>query len=453
MPAVQRGVADLLEREGVDAVLCGTGFASVQFQEAGLGSPLWDRLAVPVLQLLCSGRGRSQWQESSIGLGPLDLSLQVALPELDGRLTTRVGAFKEMVGTSETLATAIHRYEPDPERLEWIARLTRGWVSLRRTPPARRRVALVLANYPTRNSRLANGVGLDTPASAALMLAWLQEAGYTWGGFPRGRARQAPAAGRRGTDPAAAGGPQQRSGKRSPPGSGPPAPGRLPGRGTRPCPPRDGNGWRGSGVPRRPMRAWSPRETGPGFPIRGLRFGQVCLLIQPSRGYERDPSLSYHSPDLPPTHAYLAQYLWIRGSLRGPGGGARGQARQSGVVARQGPGPLRSVLSGVGSGTPAPSLPLHRQRPRRGQSGQAPRSQAVILDHLTPPLGRAGLHGPMQELEALLDEYWEACQLGGERVALLRERLTERLRNLHFPSQRRGGSRWAGVPGGQAGSR
>jgi len=50
--AVQEGVADLYRREAVAAVLCGTGFASVRFEEAGLGAPLWERLDVPVLQML-----------------------------------------------------------------------------------------------------------------------------------------------------------------------------------------------------------------------------------------------------------------------------------------------------------------------------------------------------------------------------------------------------------------
>jgi cobaltochelatase CobN len=176
--AVQEGVADLYRREAVAAVLCGTGFASVRFEEAGLGAPLWERLDVPVLQMLCSARGRSAWQGSSIGLGPLDLSLQVVLPELDGRLTTRVAAFKEWTASDPNLGTALHRTEPDQQRLGWIGELVERWIELARTPVEHRRVALVLANYPTRNARLANGVGLDTPASVVLMLRWLAEAGY-----------------------------------------------------------------------------------------------------------------------------------------------------------------------------------------------------------------------------------------------------------------------------------
>jgi cobaltochelatase CobN len=57
----------------------------------------------------------------------------------------------------------------------------------------------------------------------------------------------------------------------------------------------------------------------------------------------------------------------------------------------------------------------------------------VILDHLTPPLGRAGLHGALQQLEVLLDEYWEASQLGSERAAPLRQSLAQQLETLQLP--------------------
>ena len=424
--AVQRGVADLLGRERVQVVLCGTGFASVSFEEAGLGAPLWERLGVPVLQVLCSGRSRGAWEQSSIGLAPLDLSLQVALPELDGRLTTRVGAFKERSSSSDTLATALHRYEPDRERLDWIAQLTCAWTSLRLTPAPERRVALVLANYPNRNSRLANGVGLDTPASAALMLGWLAEAGYDLGA-----AADLPVDGDalihrllegRSNDP--------ESGHR-PPLSHQPLDAYL--------------AWY-AGLPlegrQRLEAVWGPPESdaglervpgGPAFPVRGLRFGRVLLLIQPERGYDRDPSLSYHSPDLPPTHAYLAQYLWLRQSF-----GAQ-------VVVHVGKHGNLEWLPGKGLGLsqdcfpewalgPLPHLyPFIVNDPGEGSQAKR-RAQAVILDHLTPPLGRAGLHGDLQGLESLLDEYWEARQLGSARAALLRERLDILLEQLQLPA-------------------
>ncbi|MFM9109941.1 MAG: cobaltochelatase subunit CobN, partial [Prochlorococcaceae cyanobacterium] len=430
-PAVQRGVGDLLAREGVEAVLCTTAFASVAVDEAGLGAPLWQRLAVPVLQVLCSGRSRATWAASSIGLGPLDLSLQVALPELDGRITTRVGAFKDASASSERLACRLPQLQPEPERLAWISRLCAAWIALRRTPSSQRQVALVLANYPTRNSRLANGVGLDTPASAAAILSWLAAEGYSL------------------VDPESPGGGDPL------PASGDALITRLlegrsndPESGHRPALDHlslaDYQHWYG-GLPaearERLEAVWGPPATdagleigpeGPAFPIRGLRFQRVVLLIQPERGYDRDPALNYHSPDLPPTHAYLAQYLWLR------------QAFAAHVVVHLGKHGNLEWLPGKGLGLspacfpecalgPLPHLyPFIVNDPGEGSQAKR-RAQAVILDHLTPPLGRAGLHGELQELEALMDEIWEAQQLGAERLPRLLERLAPLLERLQLP--------------------
>src|SRR5690606_21324500 len=47
-----------------------------------------------------------------------------------------------------------------------------------------------------------------------------------------------------------------------------------------------------------------------------------------------------------------------------------------------------------------------------GEGTQAKRrSQAVILDHMTPPLTRAETYGPLRNLETLVDEYYEAANV------------------------------------------
>ncbi|MFO7628117.1 MAG: cobaltochelatase subunit CobN, partial [Prochlorococcaceae cyanobacterium] len=430
-PAVQQGVLHLLLQQGVQVVLCSTAFASVQFDEAGLGAPLWEQLGVPVLQLLTSSQSRQRWQESSIGLGPMDLAMQIALPELDGRITTRVGAFKELAGASEQLASALHRYQPEPQRLAWIACLAANWARLRATAAADRCVALVLANYPTRNSRLANGVGLDTPASVALMLQWLHQAGYGVGDdLPAdGAALVQRLLEGRSNDP--------ESGHRPPLEHLPLADylhwyASLPAEGRQRLEAVWGPPGEDAGL--EPISGGGPdgAVTGSGFPIRGLRFGRVVVLLQPERGYDRDPSLSYHSPDLPPTHAYLAQYLWLR------------QQFAAHVVVHVGKHGNLEWLPGKGVGLsslcfpewalgPMPHLyPFIVNDPGEGSQAKR-RAQAVILDHLTPPLGRAGLHGDLQRLEALLDEYWEASQLGAERQGLLRDQLEQELERLELP--------------------
>src|SRR5690606_9730761 len=47
------------------------------------------------------------------------------------------------------------------------------------------------------------------------------------------------------------------------------------------------------------------------FHLPAIRFGNIAILIQPSRGYHRDETASYHDPDLVPPHGYIAAYLWL----------------------------------------------------------------------------------------------------------------------------------------------
>ncbi|MEM1102365.1 MAG: cobaltochelatase subunit CobN, partial [Pseudomonadota bacterium] len=59
-----------------------------------------------------------------------------------------------------------------------------------------------------------------------------------------------------------------------------------------------------------------------------------------------------------------------------------------------------------------------------GEGTQAKRrAQAVILDHLTPPLTRAETYGPLRDLEALVDEYYEAAGVDPRRVTHLRKEI------------------------------
>ena len=120
---------------------------------------------------------RERWSSSSRGLDPLDLSLQVVMPELDGRITTRPCAFRQQRPSAGTLATAVAHQQPDRDGIAWLVEHAARWIDLRRTVSAERRVALVLANYPVRDGRVANGVGLDTPASLSSILSWLKQDG------------------------------------------------------------------------------------------------------------------------------------------------------------------------------------------------------------------------------------------------------------------------------------
>ncbi len=58
------------------------------------GTTVLDAADVPVLQVVLSGSARAAWAESSRGLSPTDIAMNVVLPELDGRILTRAISFK-----------------------------------------------------------------------------------------------------------------------------------------------------------------------------------------------------------------------------------------------------------------------------------------------------------------------------------------------------------------------
>src|SRR3546814_10382908 len=84
-----------------------------------------------------------------------------ALPEVDGRLLTRAVSFKGAARWDAATQTSVVDYEPVADRIDFVADLARNWLRLRRLPAGKRQIAIMLANYPNRDGRLGNGVGLD----------------------------------------------------------------------------------------------------------------------------------------------------------------------------------------------------------------------------------------------------------------------------------------------------
>ncbi len=149
----------------------------------------------PVLQVVFAGNDEVSWREGTRGLSPSDLAMNVALPEIDGRILSRAVSFKAPLDTAPPLGKGpsgrdpeteidLVDYRPVADRVAFVAELARNWARLREKAPAERRVALILANYPNRDGRIGNGVGLDTPASAIAILRALSTAGYRTGDMP-----------------------------------------------------------------------------------------------------------------------------------------------------------------------------------------------------------------------------------------------------------------------------
>src|SRR3954470_2127688 len=177
---------DLLETlRGADALVVtvlAAGGSKPATAQAGGDDGAWDvgalaELDVPVVQGLCLTRSRAEWLADDDGLSPLDVGNQVAIPEFDGRLISVPFSFKEVD------ADGLTSYVADPERAARVAGTAVAHARLRHTPPAERRVVVMLSAYPTKHARIGNAVGLDTPASVVRLLAAMRGEGYDTGPF------------------------------------------------------------------------------------------------------------------------------------------------------------------------------------------------------------------------------------------------------------------------------
>jgi cobaltochelatase CobN len=347
-----------------------------------------DAADVPVLQVVLSGSARPAWEGSQRGLSPADLAMNVVLPELDGRLLTRAISFKSEAAADPRLEFASLRHEPVADRIDYVARLAAAWASLGRTPRHERRLALVLSDYPARGGRTGYAVGLDTAESAAEILRLLGAEGYDTGRrdwqaadiecLLMGDVEHIKV----------------------------PAATSLP-----------------SNLQRQLIETWG--EPADIFHLPVLRCGKVLVLLQPDRGSIGDRKSGYHDVNCPPSHAYVAAYAWLReregidalvhlgthGTLEWLPGKALALSAECWPEAVLGALPV--------------IYPFIVNNP--GEAVQAKRRLgAVTIGHLTPPLSAAGLHGPLADLEGIIEEYAAADGLDRRRLDFLEDEIVER---------------------------
>ena len=187
-PVAAATLGELLSGAPPDVILNATGFAvsvpgikrtPTPFDVIGDVTGDTDRPGPVILQVVFSGGNEHDWRHGTRGLGPRDIAMNVALPEVDGRIISRAVSFKGLKRRDPLTETDIVEYEPVADRIEFVSDLAANWAALRLKPAAERRIALVLANYPNRDGRIGNGVGLDTPAATVNVLNALKEKGYS----------------------------------------------------------------------------------------------------------------------------------------------------------------------------------------------------------------------------------------------------------------------------------
>ncbi|WP_237154301.1 cobaltochelatase subunit CobN [Oryzibacter oryziterrae] len=395
-----RTIATDLSREirdfAPDVILTTTAFSA----RLDAGGTLLDAAGVPVIQVPMAATFAAARAGNRRGLTATDLAMNIVLPEVDGRISAPAISFKAEDRRSQALEFTRVVHAPDASGIAAASELAWRWARLGAKPRAERTVALVLSNYPAKGGRTAYAVGLDGPASIVTIADDLRLSGYAVPALP------------------------------------PPAQliAALEDKSARICVDLADYLDLFSSLPgalrQAIIEAWSDPAGDPdfcngAFHLPALIAGRLIVAVQPDRGRFDSRAADHHDANLPPRHAYVAFYLWLR--------------ERAGIDAMIHLGahgtlewlPGNSVAL---SETCAP-LALTRGVPvvypfivnNPGEAAQAKRRiSAVCLGHLTPPLQRAGTHGDLTELEALVDEFSAAQSLDPRRAKLLADAILDK---------------------------
>ena len=386
-----------------------------------------DKLNVPMVQAIISTGTQGQWLESDLGLGPIDTAMSVALPEFDGRLISVPISFKEEAPADGAggLSGRLQRYVPRQDRVELVARLAIKQANLAIKPNPDKKIAVILSNYPTKDARIGNAVGLDTPASAVQVLNALKDAGY--------RVHDIPETGdelvhriieRCSNDLDSLTEEQLRL-----------AAGHVTA--------RQYSEWfstfpedvaeelsRDWGEP--PGQVYRTTTEGlggasakaDGLAIAGIDLGNVFVGLQPPRGFGENPIAIYHSPDLAPTHHYIAYYRWVRDVFGADAILHLGKHGTLEWLPGKGIGLSSSCYPEVAMDDVPLFYPFIINDPGEGSQAKR-RAHATIVDHLIPSMTTADSYGDIARIEQLMDEHYQCQTLDPSKLPLLEAQIWE----------------------------
>jgi cobaltochelatase CobN len=403
-----RYLSDALRRLKPHVVVTTTAFAATTGTDEA--TPL-NVAGVPVLQAVVATTKRTAWADSPRGLGAADLAMHVVLPELDGRVLAGALAFKSPLDASEGLTFIGLGNRPEPDRVNMVADRIAALVRLQATPRTKRRIAVLLPDYPGAPGRTGYAVGLDVPTSVNALLTDLADAGYSVSGAPE--TSRALLEGLGSFDISM---PVDRYRKLL---------AQLP-----------------AVAVEKIFAAWGDPNIDPdvedgAFRFRAQQFGNVTVALPPDRGRSASRRADYHDPSLPPRHALMAFGLWLR------------HCANVDAIVHMGAHGTLEWLPGKAVALTAACFPEAVVGPvpviypfivsNPGEAAQAKRRlAAVTIGHLPPPLVGADLSGDARELERLVDEYAQAEGLDRRRREQLAKLIVE-------SAERSGLGREAGV--------
>ncbi|MDP5086668.1 MAG: magnesium chelatase subunit H [Yoonia sp.] len=390
----------------VDAMVSLTGFSLVggpAYNDSAAAVKLLTNLDVPYIAAQpLEFQTLGQWAESPQGLGPIETTMLVALPEIDGATNPTVfagrhgpegcrGCAKGCVGQSDCKAMA-----PCHERITSLAEKTLRLAKLRRKQNADKKIGVVLFGFPpnagavgtaaylsvfeslfnTLNQMKADGYTVDVPESVDHLRAMILQGNAAQYG------QQANVGAHVDVDTIV---------RTTPPlkeieAVWGPAPGKV-------------------------------QSDGRGVFILGQHFGNVFVGVQPTFGYEGDPMRLLFERGFAPTHAFVTFYMWLRNTFNADAilhFGMHGAlefmpGKQSGLGARDWPDRLIGEM---------PNIYLYAANNPSEASLAKRRSNAVIITHLTPPLASSGLYKGLAEVRDSLKRWRELPDADSQRSEL-----------------------------------
>jgi magnesium chelatase subunit H len=318
-----------------------------------------------------------QWREDARGLTPVEATMMVAIPELDGAIAPMTfGGRSSSMNTAGDMAAI-------PDRAEMLAARVAKLVALRKGARAERRLAVVLFNFPPNGGNAGTAAYLSVFESLHNTMKALRAAGYAVEVPPtvedlRARVLKGNAD-RFGTDANVASRIavddhvrrerwlseiEQQWG---------PAPGRH-------------------------------QTDGGHLLVLGEQFGNLFVGLQPAFGYEGDPMRLLFERGFAPTHAFAAFYRWIREDFAADAVlhfGTHGAlefmpGKQAGMSGECWPDRLIGDL---------PNFYLYASNnPSEGALAKR-RAAATLISYLTPSIARAGLYKGLADLKGSLDRW------------------------------------------------
>ncbi|SIT65648.1 cobaltochelatase CobN subunit [Ectothiorhodosinus mongolicus] len=381
----------------VDAVISLTGFSLVggpAYNDAKAAEEILAKLDVPyVAAHPVEFQTLDQWGNSERGLLPVESTIMVAIPELDGCVVPMV--YGGRPGPAGSICSGCHmhcKFDGENstqdmftchERVNMLAARVRRMVEMRRAERAERRVALVLFNYPPNAGNTGTAAYLGVFESLFNTLKSLNAAGYQVEvpesvdalreSIIDGNREQYGADANVHTLISADDHVRREPWLKEIEGQWGPAPGKA-------------------------------LSNGSSIYVQGRQYGNALILVQPSFGYEGDPMRLLFEHGFAPTHAFSAFYRYIREDFKAHAVlhfGTHGAlefmpGKQSGMSGSCWPDRLIGDL---------PNLYLYASNnPSEGAIAKR-RAGATLISYLTPPVSHAGLYKGLLELKSSVDRW------------------------------------------------